>query len=68
MKKASDYRGEVVTRGDQTLQYQQTGICGFCLSDLEAIQPFGTEPRHIASRVPYGLCAQAVKARSLRHN
>lgn len=37
---------------------QPTGICFFCLMPLTAMQPGGTDVRHL-DQTPYGQCPQA---------
>lgn len=44
-------------------QWQPTGHCCFCLEPLEALQPGGLNPRHIASKVFYGRCMNALLAK-----
>lgn len=43
------------------MAYVTTGKCFYCLEPLEALQPGGLNPQHVADQVPYGQCREAVE-------
>jgi len=47
-------RDRIVAHG-----YITTGRCFYCLAPIEALQPGGLNPRHVADQVPYGQCHEA---------
>jgi len=48
------------------VKYEVVGRCFHCHELLEALQPSGGDPRHVADRVPYGRCYQAREDRARR--
>jgi hypothetical protein len=53
--------GSLGTAGKPT--YQKSGFCSYCLLSLESIQPGGLDPRHVSTKVAYGECVQAKRAK-----
>lgn len=55
----------VFSRSEDKAVYEDSGFCSLCLLTLEALTPGGTEVRHKSNKVPYGECAQAIRAKEL---
>ena len=49
-------KDRIVARG-----YITTDKCFYCLEPIEALQPGGLNPRHVADQVPYGQCRKALE-------
>lgn len=63
---SKDYVGAVVARGDDAFQYGQVGLCGYCIREIEALQPGGTEARHVDGGIAYGNCPEALRSKLLK--
>lgn len=49
-------------------RYQSIGLCFYCIRPLEAIQPGGTEARHVDDLVPYEQCAKALARKTMNES
>lgn len=41
--------------------HSKTGLCFYCLEPIEALQPGGLNPRHVADQVAYGQCRKTIE-------
>lgn len=46
---------------DEFKTYSKTGLCFYCLELVQALQPGGLNPCHVADQVPYGQCRKALE-------